>query len=36
MIVARMQQRRIGARIGPIPPAQLNQILDYLQENSAR
>jgi hypothetical protein len=30
-----MQQRRISARLGPIPPQELREILDYLQENSA-
>lgn len=34
-IVSRMQQRRIGARLGPVPPEQLRMILDYLQENAA-
>jgi cytochrome c553 len=34
-IVARMQQRRISARLGPIPPQDLREILDYLQANAA-
>lgn len=34
-IVARMQQRRISARLGPIPPEQLRDIIDYLQANAA-
>lgn len=34
-IVSRMQQRRLSARLGPVPPEQLRQILDYLQENAA-
>ena len=34
-IVARMQQRRISARLGPIPPEQLRDIVDYLQANAA-
>lgn len=34
-IVSRMQQRRLAARLGPVPPEQLRLILDYLQENAA-
>lgn len=34
-IVSRMQQRRLSARLGPVPPEQLSQILDYLQKNAA-
>lgn len=34
-IVARMQQRRMSARLGPIPNDELRQILDYLQANAA-
>jgi hypothetical protein len=35
VIVARMQQRRMGVGLGPIPPETYQQILDYLQKNAA-
>jgi cytochrome c5 len=35
VIVARMQQRRMGVGLGAIPPGSYQQILDYLRENAA-
>ena len=35
VIVARMQQRRMGVGLGAIPPGSYQQILEYLQQNAA-